>query len=110
MCFGYIEADPAISRHGEPHVVRVGVERVLWMGKDQKILDICGVPNYSEDAEIMVRPLIGSSTPQPSLDEHLPGTGGDRCRDGEVESASSSKIYYSKLGVCHWSPKVWAVG
>ena len=81
MCVGYSEVDHAISRHREPHVVRVGVERILWMATRHKILLVPTISYLSEDFEVMVRPMHGVSTPEPSMNEHLPGTGGDHTGD-----------------------------
>ena len=83
MCCRYSEVDPLISRHGEPHVVRVGVVCILGPAVYQKIFLISSGSYLSEEFEIVVGPPVAASTIDPSMDENLPSTGRDHIGNGE---------------------------
>ena len=68
------EVDPAISRHGEPHVVRVGVDGSLVPGMDHEVLFISVSSYLSEYLEVVVRASVAATTEHSSMDEHLPGS------------------------------------
>ena len=92
MCSWHSEVDPAILRHGEPHVVRVGVNCILVPRVHQKIsLVSCG-SYLSEDLEVVIRSPVASSTVHSSMNEDCPGTGGDDAGDGVGDSTRMLQV------------------
>ena len=83
MCSWHGEVDPAIRRHGKPHVVRVGVVSTLVPAVHQKVFLISRGSYLSKEFKVMVWPSVAVSTEHSSMDEHLPGSGGDHTGDGE---------------------------
>ena len=62
MCSWHSEVDPAIRRHGEPHVVRVGVDGILTPRFKVEVLFICCGSNLSEEFDILVGAIVTMST------------------------------------------------
>ena len=92
MCSWYSEVDPAILRHGEPHVVRVGVICNLVPTVHQKIFLVSRGSYLSEDLEVVIRSPVAISTKHSSMDEHFPGIGGDDAGDGVGDSTSMLQV------------------
>ena len=86
MCSWHGEVDPAIRRHGEPHIVRVGVDGALRPRCDVEVLLVSCGSNLSEEFDILVRAIVTISTIHSGMDEHLPCRGWDHTGDGEGDS------------------------
>ena len=71
----YGEIDSAIRRHGEPHVVRVGVVCILIPRVDEEVLLISTGTYLSEYLEVVVRTLITIPTVHSSMNEHFSSSG-----------------------------------
>ena len=74
MCSWHGEVDHAISRHGEPHVVRVGVDGSLVPGVESEELLVFLSSYLSVYLEVMVRSSVAISTVGSNKDEHLLGS------------------------------------
>ena len=112
MCGWHGEVDPAIRGHGEPHVVRVGVDGALRVAVCVKVLLVSGSFNLSEDFDVLVWPCAAPRREQRDVNEHFPGSRGDDT--GDDVRRSPNVLEFIKANVMkpsfgHRSPLVWAV-
>ncbi len=98
------EVDPAIRRHGEPHVVRVGVVSILIPRVHQQIFLISIASDFCEYLEVMVGSSVTSATEYSSMNEDFISTGGNHTGNGEGRGGSMSKIWRSHCSERNWSP------
>ena len=94
MCSWHSKVDPAIRRHGEPHVVRVGIVmgRTSRPRVEVNVLHIFSGAYLSEYFEVVFRSLGVASISDSDVHKHLPGSGGDHTGDGEGEGTSVLEI------------------
>ena len=68
------EVDPAIRRHGEPHVVRVGVDSRLSPRVSHEIFLISCVLYLREDLNVVIGTVVTMPKINPSINEDLLST------------------------------------
>ena len=68
------EVDPAIRRHGEPHVVRVGVDSRLSPRVSHEIFLILSVLYLRKDLDVVIGTIVTIPKMNPSKNEDLLST------------------------------------